>query len=316
MNNQDYLILDGATGTEISRMGGKIDNVSWSAIANITHPNLVRSIHEKYLKIGVDVITTNTFSSCRHVLEGSNLGNQTKKINQTAVRLAKEACYNVAPSKNILIAGSMSNTLAWKKGKAYPDPSYIPDIQTETNNYREMAYILADSGIDIFILEMMLDTEHSCRLLEVVKEIGLPVWVGLSCSEKINGEIVGYDLSIEREEGIDQDYLKPINETLEKIFKALKNFDPDVLGIMHSNIKVTYKVVEYLSNHWSNQIMAYPEIIYYDYSKHEYNSLVSPSKFAHICKDWLDMGVDIIGGCCGTTPNHINELIKLINLHD
>ena len=85
MNNQDFIILDGATGTEISRLGGAIDNISWSALANITHPNIVRSIHEKYLKIGVDVITTNTFSSCRHVLEGSNLGSETIKINQDGI---------------------------------------------------------------------------------------------------------------------------------------------------------------------------------------------------------------------------------------
>ncbi|MBL43036.1 MAG: hypothetical protein CMM49_10310 [Rhodospirillaceae bacterium] len=313
MNNQDFIILDGATGTEISRLGGAIDNISWSALANITHPNIVRSIHEKYLKIGVDVITTNTFSSCRHVLEGSNLGSETIKINQAAVRLAKEACYNVSPSKNVLIAGSMSNTLAWKKGKGYPDPKFIPNIHTEKNNYKEMAYTLADSGIDIFIMEMMLDIEHSSMLLEIVKEIGLPVWVGLSCSERINGEIIGYDLSVERSSGIDQDYIKPKNETLEDIFNALKKFEPDVFGVMHSNIKVTHKVIEYLSNHWSKQIMAYPEIIDYDYSKHKYNALISPKKFAYRCKDWLQMGVNIIGGCCGTTPNHIEELIKIID---
>ncbi len=147
----------------------------------------------------------------------------------------------------------------------------------------------------------------------VVKEIGLPVWVGLSCSESLYGEIIGYDLSIERKQSIDEGYRKPEIKKLDDIYNALKSFNPDVFGIMHSNIHVTYKVIKYLSIHWSNQIMAYPEIIDYDYSKHNHNTLVTPEQFSSVCNDWLKMGVNIIGGCCGTTPDHIKKIIDLID---
>ena len=311
--DKKFLILDGATGTEISRLGGKIDKASWSAIANKTHPEIVRSIHEEYLKAGVDIITTNTFSSCRHVLEGSGFDNETKEINESAVRIVKEACDNVSPSKEILIAGSMSNTLALKNERGYPDPIFIPTRKTEMNNYREMANILAESGVDVFILEMMLDEERSSMLLEVVKGIGLPVWVGMSCSENTLGEIIGFDLSVEREGDIGTSYeeLKP--SYLKNIFNTLKSFDPDVFGVMHTDIKTSYKVIEFLLSNWSGQVMSYPEIINSDYSKHENKSSISPLEFANVCCDWLKNGVNIVGGCCGTTPDHIRKIIELLD---
>ena len=87
----DVIVLDGGTGTEIARLGGAMDAAAWCAVANRTHPDTVRRVHESYLEAGADVIIANTFATCRHVLDGAGLGDETVAINRCAVELAREA---------------------------------------------------------------------------------------------------------------------------------------------------------------------------------------------------------------------------------
>ena len=70
----DVIVLDGAIGSEIDRLGGKMDEAAWCGVANWTHPDTVRRVHESYLEAGADVITANTFATCRHVLEAAGYG--------------------------------------------------------------------------------------------------------------------------------------------------------------------------------------------------------------------------------------------------
>ena len=101
----DAIVLDGATGTEIARLGGEMNPAAWCAVANRDHPDTVRRVHESYLEAGADVVTTNTFATCRHVLEGAGLGDETEAINRRAVELAREARDRVAPDRPVAIGG-------------------------------------------------------------------------------------------------------------------------------------------------------------------------------------------------------------------
>ena len=74
--NGDLIVLDGAIGSEIDRLGGKMDAAAWCGVANVTDPDTVRRVHEAYLEAGADIITANTFASCRHVLEAAGYGDQ------------------------------------------------------------------------------------------------------------------------------------------------------------------------------------------------------------------------------------------------
>ena len=121
----DVIVLDGAVGSEVERLGGEMDAVAWCGVANRTHPDTVRRVHEAYLGAGADVITANTFATCRHVLEAAGYGDETAAINRRAVELAREARDRVAPDKPVAVAGSMSNTLAWLPGTFGPDPAYF-----------------------------------------------------------------------------------------------------------------------------------------------------------------------------------------------
>ena len=92
---------------------------------------------------------TNTFATCRHVLEGVGFGDETVVVNRRAVELAREARDRVAPDRAVAVAGSMSNTVAWLPGTVGPDFAHLPSPEQEAANYREMADILAEAGCDL-----------------------------------------------------------------------------------------------------------------------------------------------------------------------
>ena len=304
----DVIVLDGATGTEVARLGGEMNAAAWCAVANRTHPDTVRCVHESYLEAGADVIITNTFATCRHVLDGAGLGDETVAINRRAVELAREARDRVAPDRPVAIAGSMSNTVAWIPGTLGPDPAYLPSPETEAANYREMADTLAEAGCDLLVMEMMMDVEPASRATEAALATGLPVWVGISTSRGPGGA-VGWDVASEEEGRLPEGYESPAPERLETIVDALTSLGPQVTGIMHSSVESTTPGLEVLFERWNGPVMAYPEATRRDSSTHLARVLVEPENFASNCRGWVESGVQIIGGCCGTTIEHIRAMV-------
>ena len=306
----DVIVLDGAIGSEIDRLGGKMDAAAWCGVANRTHPDTVRRVHESYLEAGADVITTNTFATCRHVLEGAGYGGETVAINRRAVELAREALHRVAPDRPVAIAGSMSNNVAWLPGTVGADPAYLPSPQQEAANYREMADILAEAGCDLLIMEMMLDVRHGRRVMEAALATGLPVWTGISTSQGPGGRMVGWDQATEEDEGrLPDGYEQPATEPLETIIDALCALGPQTVGIMHSSLPSTTRGLEVLFERWSGPVMAYPEATGFDAVTRQARDPVTPEDFAAHCRGWVESGVQIIGGCCGTTIHHIRAMV-------
>ena len=302
LRSGDPIVLDGATGTEIARLGGAMNSAAWCGVANKTHPDVVREVHEAYIEAGCDVVITNTFGTCRHVLAGAGLADETVAINRRAVELAREAVESVGPSRPVAVAGSMSTMYAWKEGTVHADPAYLPDRETEAGNFVEMAETLAEAGVDVLVLEMMLDTDSAGRCVEAAVATGLPVWVGISCIDDDDGNLVGWDDIQSREKE------KP--PALGEIIDALMDKGGDVYGIMHSTADVTGPALECLAGRWQGPVMAYPETLQtFNRRTHRTTASLTPDEFARSCLAWLDNGVNIIGGCCGTTIDHIRALV-------
>src|SRR5262249_29639035 len=106
---KDVVILDGAVGTQLQKMGVPMSNLAWAATALQTHPSTVRFMHESYIRAGVDIITVNTYSAARHNLVPLGLGDLTRELNLRAVALAQEARDRCAKERPVYIAGSVSN---------------------------------------------------------------------------------------------------------------------------------------------------------------------------------------------------------------
>jgi S-methylmethionine-dependent homocysteine/selenocysteine methylase len=279
------LILDGGTGTELRRRGMTLSGVSWSALASVTHFELLRTIHADYIAAGADVITTNTFATTRFVLEAAGHRDDFAVVNTRAVAAAREA--RDASGREVAIAGSISCLPPRFDVRAYPDEN------TERAAYLELAETLAEAGVDLLVLEMLQETLHAPLACEAARAVGLPVWLGVSCRLGAGGTLVGFDFPL---------------VALAECLDAVLTFMPGAVNVMHSPMAAIEPALREVRARWPGPLGAYPEIG--DGAQHAPH-LVSPSGLAAQAFGWLASGAQIIGGCCGTTPEHVRALVAL-----
>ena len=308
LSNKEVIVLDGATGSEIARLGAEMNSSAWCGVANKTHPDIVREVHEQYIRAGADVVTANTFSTSRHILASAGLADETVSINTRAVELAREAVHNVSPERPIAVAGSMSTMRAWIPGTVSPDPRFLPTPEEEFNNYQEVAHTLAKSGVDLILMEMMSDIDRSSLAISAAMETRLPVWIGTSCTLSDDGSVSAWNQhSEEPATRLSPDHLRAEDKSYDTLIEAMLPFQPQVMGVMHSTLETTNAGLQTLYEHWQGPIMAYPETS--SEVRKGISEQVEPSSFASHCHDWVDSGVQIIGGCCGTTIEHIRTMV-------
>ena len=275
------LVLDGGTGSELRRRGVPLDAVAWSALAPLTHYDLLRAIHADYIAAGADVVTTSTFGTTRFVLEAAGRGRDFAAINARAVAAAREA--RDESGREVAIAGSISCLPPGFDVHAYPDE------RTESEAYRELAETLAEAGADLLLLEMMQETRHAPLASAAARTVGLPVWLGVSCRVGAGGALVGFDFP-----------LVPLSATLD----ALRPFAADAIAVMHCPIAAVAPALHEIRARSSVPVGAYPEIG----DGSEATEAVTPAALAVQARAWIEAGARIVGGCCGTRPAHIRAL--------
>ena len=173
LNNKEVLLLDGGVSTEIRRRGVALDENVWSGLATKTNPDEVCQVHADYIQAGAQIITANTYSTARHVLESINLGHESKLLNFKSVQLAQQARDDVA-REEVYIAGSMSSMPPLTSHR-----EVAIDGQVESS-YQELAEVLAEAGVDLIIAEMMRDIENASMVIKAAVSTGLPVFIGFS----------------------------------------------------------------------------------------------------------------------------------------
>jgi S-methylmethionine-dependent homocysteine/selenocysteine methylase len=285
LDRGEVIILDGATGTELEKRGAPMDRTAWSAAALLTHPDIVRQVHEDYIRAGADIIITNTFGTARHVLEPAGLGDRFRQLNSQAVVLAQEARERVA-DRAIFIAGSISTF------NANNDASYKPSAAQARANYRDQAEILVEAGVDLIMLEMMLDVEQTTYAVEAALAAGCPVWVGFSCK-------IGDDKSVS---SLDHRY------SLASVLEAVLPLGGSLMSIMHTLTEDTAPALQVLMEHWRGPVGAYAHSGTFTMPNWHFIDVISPEDYLAAAQTWVEMGAQVIGGCCGTGPEHIRLL--------
>jgi len=281
--NGGVVIIDGGTGSELRRRGVTLSPTAWSGTAADTHAELLRDIHLDYIDAGADVITTNTFGTTRFVLEAAGLGADFERINQQALWAALEA--RERSGRDVSIAGSISCLPPRFDVNAYPDHD------TELAAYIELAQLLADNGADMLVLEMMQETQHAVRAAEAAKRTGLPLWLGLSCRMNAAGELVGYDFP---------------QQAFAATLETLAALEPDAINIMHSPPGTILPALAAARQSWHGVLGAYPEIT--SQLAAGGAEAVPDDNWIELCAGWRDAGAQILGGCCGTTPDQLRAL--------
>ncbi len=290
----EVIVLDGATGTELEHRGAPMHSDCWCAMATMSHPDLLREIHEDYIGAGADLITANTFATARHVLDSIGKGDDAAQITRDGVALAKQARDNVATG-DVWIAGSMSSMPSLEQ------ISVTATGQAAADSYREHADAMAEAGCDLILAEMMIDTENAGLVLDAANATGLPVWTGFSASVDGAGQATGYHAEIDFADMPAGDFTAVVDGILAH--------DCQVAGIMHSEIEATAPALDVLRQRWSGPVMAYAESGKLVVPDWDFSQVVKPDDYAEIAADWVaNHGVTIVGGCCGTGADHIRAL--------
>lgn len=294
LTSKKTVIMDGGVSTEMERKGLAMDGDVWSGTAHISHADLVREVHEDYIRAGAEVITANTFATARHVLASIGKGDDAAKITRDGIALAKQARDNVATG-DVWIAGSMSSM------PSLGQISITATGQAAADSYREHADALAEAGCDFILAEMMIDTENAALVLDAANGTGLPIWIGLSASVDSDGQVTGYHAEIDFADMPAGDFVAVADSVLAH--------GGQVAGIMHSEIEATAPALDVLRERWSGPLMAYAESGKLVLPDWDFSRVVDPDDYAEIAAGWIaNHGVTIVGGCCGTGVDHIRAL--------
>ena len=289
----EAILLDGGTGTELERRGAPMHDGVWCAAATLSHGDLLRDIHEDYVRAGSSVIVANTYGSNRLMLEPAGLGGEFETINRRAVEIALQARGRAGGGDAIAVAGSMSHMLPMRH-----DPAGAPSPARAVECFSEMADTLAAAGVDLIIMEMMSNPDLARPAVAAALATGLPVWVGYSALRGEHGEPVPF--------------LRP-DIGFEELVRAVHSPEAPIHGIMHTNVDLTGPALAVLRGLFEGPALVYPDSGFFEMPNWRFVDIVPPEKLARAARGWIEEdGVRLVGGCCGLGVEHIEALAEMI----
>jgi len=285
------LILDGAMGTMIQRHspsfppGAEGNN----DILVLTAPDLILSIHKEYVQAGADIVTTNTFNANAISQQDYGMQDRVYQMNREAARLARE-------SEALLVAGSMGPTN--KSASISPDVNRpgerAVDFMTLVNAYREQARGLKDGGVDLFLVETVFDTLNAKAALFALAEEapGMPAMLSATIADNSGRVLSG--------------------QTIEAFLASTEH-----AGLFSTGLNCSFgpdKMLPFLrilSRNATTFTSAHPNAglpdLYGNYN-------LTPRDMAGQMRPFVEESlVNIVGGCCGTTPAHIAALASMVH---
>jgi S-methylmethionine-dependent homocysteine/selenocysteine methylase len=277
------VVLDGAMGTELQARGVTMDESAWCGLANLTQPDLVRAIHEDHIRAGADVIITNTYMSGPGPMARAGARDRFAEGIDNAVRAARDAVRSA--ERPVAIAGSVAAT-PW----GVPDGGEDGDLRV---GYARQMDALAQRGVDLIALEMVVDERRGRAALEAALATGLPVWLGIStCTPG-------------RTDG-DYDALPEVTEARE-VVQALVTPRLDAVNVMHTDIDDVAVALEMLAPVWDGTRGVYPH--HGRWLRPHWGFVdVDPAQLVTLARDWVDHGASMVGGCCGLGTRHVAAL--------
>jgi S-methylmethionine-dependent homocysteine/selenocysteine methylase len=281
------IILDGALGTELERRGFHSRLPLWSAWAVLEASDLLRTIHTDYLESGAQIITAATFRTSRWALAKENLADRAEELTSRAVEIARSSLVP-HPSSRVRVAGSMAPL------EDCYCPDLAPDNDTLLREHEHHAKSLAKAGVDLILVETQNSDREARMATEMALNTELPVWTSLmpkSATEMFNGDSLAYTSLAVYALGVDAVLINCCPPALaEEAFLTIREAIPagDILLGVYPNFGQPL----------------FPCRIFTDQ--------LTPAAFAEWGSKLRELGAGIIGGCCGTTPEHIAALAKSI----
>ncbi len=301
------IFLDGALGTELARRGVDTGLPLWSANALLSAPDEVRRIHTEYLLAGARVITADTFRTNTRTLQRCGLHGRMRELTYRAVELAREAVDAFTPSMQgvgrarlrPLIAGSIAPV----------EDCYCPWLVPQDEGvllaeHTELANLLAGAGCDLLLVETMNTAREAAVATRAAMQTGLPVWVSFVLGP--DNRLLGGD-------------------SLEQATRGVLAYGPAALlvnCIPVAQVSAALAVLRSATNAASAANAAGPGVTIGAYANAGHvgeqgwsmEHGTSPDEYALAAGEWRRAGAGIIGGCCGTTPDHIRAVCRALSL--
>ena len=275
------LVADGAMGTMLYSKGVFI-NRCFDEL-NLSSPALVKEIHQDYVKCGAEILETNTFGANRLRLGAFGFAEKLREINRAGVRIAREAANG---SSAVYVAGALGPL------GVRIEPLGPTSFSEARDYFREQAEALVEAGVDLLVLETFYDLQEIREAIYAAREVA------------------GRDMMIVAQVTIDDDGMMPDGSATETYTTALNEWPVDVIGLNCSvGPKATLETIERMVERSRKPLSAMPNAGLPAKVEGRNIYLCSPEYMAQYTRRFLWAGVKIIGGCCGTTPEHI-KLIK------
>ncbi len=298
----EKLLLDGGTGSELQRRGVDVSKRTaagaigaWSATANVDAPDAVRAVHEDYLRVGADIITTNSFWSNRTRLARLGEADRMEEYTRVSVELAREAVEDLGC--DAYVAGSM----APPTGRRSPG-NIVAATDDLAGEFRDQAAVLAEAGSDFILLEYVSTVDEATTLVSVAAETGLPVFLGLKHFDA-GGTMASEEDAVDAVHAVEG---LPVAAVLDMCSP------PEEITAVFPRIREAFE----------GPIGAYANIGYWGDSKAPSDATRqwhridvgenSPDRYAEYARGWLAEGAQVIGGCCASGPEHIAALRPLV----
>ncbi|WP_372589564.1 homocysteine S-methyltransferase family protein [Fervidobacterium pennivorans subsp. shakshaketiis] len=286
--SQRVMFLDGAYGTELFKRG-YIKTREPIELLNIANAEAVLSLQADYVRAGVDFLLTNTFSANRHKLMKLGYDEYFSEINQSAVKIAKEA--TKVASKQVFVLGDISSVGEMIEPLGELKSKYVYNI------FKEQVEVLVDVGVDGIIIETMSDIKEAKLAYLAARDVApeIPVLVSMTFEE--NGVTV-------------------TGTSLEVYVALFNDLDVDAIGInctltpekmvplVKKLVALSKKPVFVEPNAGKPTLSADGKLTY----------KTTPEEFTIYIEDYVELGANIVGGCCGTGPEHIKYMVQHIGL--
>jgi S-methylmethionine-dependent homocysteine/selenocysteine methylase len=291
------VLLDGGIGRELRFRGVKVPETIWAAGALMTDPEVVQQIHLDYIAAGADIITTNTYGVIRNDLAKDGIEDRFAELNTLACKLAVEA--RKISTRDVVIAGSLPPLRG----------SYRPDLVGPSDEiealYLEQAKLLAPY-VDMFLCETMSSAAEGQAAAKAACQTGKPVWVSWTLHENRSGDL----------------------RSGESVMDAVNALQGLAVGGFLANCCAPESITKFLAKaaesdiEWvggyANTFAPVPQDWTLD-GDNEADGLLTlrsdldPESYSTHVADWLAAGATVVGGCCGTRPEHTAKMRKVID---
>ncbi len=288
LDGREIVILDGGIGSEMVRRG-----VTWEGHKVESEPDAIRSIHADYIRAGADVISTNTFQLARRSYMNHFADREHMKrigapdIETRAPLLIREGVKRAIEARDqvkrpgVCVAGAMT-TLDWCFR-----PDMAPSVEDMRAEYRETVRAFKDAGVDLMLFETFNSSKEARTALEAAREVGIPAWVGFVCDWK--GKLLN-------------------GETADQVRKGLAGVEPDVLLFNCAPVPDITLALRELSKQYRKPMGGYAHVGRFDPPDWMFTDEYPPDQYLGAARKWAGLGAQVLGGCRGTTPMHIEAL--------